>query len=245
VRLLTRWKDRYGAEVIIAKPNFHSRSVFSGTLVAIKMRKLEVKFNKPIYESMCIINISKTCLYEFHHDYTLPMYRDKCKVMYTNTNNLIYLIECDNVYDIMKCNVSRFDTSDYAIDNVYGIPLINKKVPGLMKDENNSAMTEFVGLRAKMYALRVDGKKDTKKDVKDVKDVKNNVVVRSIIFDDYTRCLFDETEMTRKQSCIRSKLHEVYTISETKISLSLYDDKRYILPDSTDTLPWGHYKIPL
>jgi len=102
-------------------------------------------------------------------------------------------------------------------------------------------MTEFVGLRAKMYALRVDGKKDTKK----VKGVKNNVVAQTITFDDYTRCLQDEIEMTRKQSCIRSKLHEVYTISETKIALSPYDDKRYIVPDSTDTLPWGHYKIKL
>jgi len=62
-------------------------------------------------------------------------------------------------------------------------------------------------------------------------------------FDDYTRCLQDEIEMT--QSCIRSKLHEVYTISETKIALSLYDDKQYIIPDSTDTLSWGHYKILL
>jgi len=56
-----------------------------------------------------------------------------------------------------------------------------------------------------------------------------NVVTKSIIFDDYTRCLFDETEMTRKQSCIRSKLHEVYTIFEMKIALSPYDDKRYIV----------------
>jgi len=63
------------------------------------------------------------------------------------------------------------------------------------------------------------------------------------MFDDYTRCLFDEIEM-RKQSCIKSKLHEGYTLSETKIALSPYK-KRYIVLDSTDTLPWGHYKIPL
>jgi len=188
---------------------------------------------------MCILDISKPnkslsqenkCLYEFHHDYMLPMYHEKCKVMYTDTDSLIYLIECDDVYDIMKRDINRFDTSDYAVDNAYGFPLVNKKVPGLMKAENNGAiMTEFVGLRAKMYALRVDGKKDTKK----VKGIKSNVVAKSITFNDYTRCLFDETEMTRKQSCIRSKLHEVYTISETKIALSPYDDKRYILPDST------------
>ncbi|XP_018310248.1 uncharacterized protein [Mycetomoellerius zeteki] len=49
VKLLTKWKGRYGAEVMIAKPNFHSRSVFSENLVAIELRKLEVKFDKPIY----------------------------------------------------------------------------------------------------------------------------------------------------------------------------------------------------
>jgi len=124
--------------------------------------------------------------------------------MYIDTNSLIYHITCDDVYEIMKRDIRRFDRSS----NVYGIPHVNKKVPGLMKDENNSAiMTELVGLKAKMYALRVNSKKDTKK----VKDVKNNVVAKSIMFDDYTQCLFDEIEMTRKQSCIRSKLHEVYT----------------------------------
>ncbi|KYQ51396.1 hypothetical protein ALC60_09506 [Trachymyrmex zeteki] len=69
-------------------------------------------------------------------------------------------------------------------------------------------------------------------------------VARRLIrtFEDYTRCLNDAIEMTRRQSCIRSKLHEVYTISETKIALSPHDDKRYIVSVYTDTLPWGHYR---
>ncbi|XP_036146615.1 uncharacterized protein LOC118646876 [Monomorium pharaonis] len=241
VKLLTKWGGRYGAEAMIAKPNFHSRSVFSKNLVAIELRKLKTKFDKPIYVGMSILDISKTCLYEFHYEYMLPLFHNKCKVMYTDTDSLIYHIECNDVYDIMKRDISRFDTSDYPVDNAYGIPRVNKKKLGLMKDENNGAiMTEFVGLRAKMYALRVDGRKDTKK----VKGVKSNIIARTITFDDYMLCLRNEIEMTRQQTCIRSKLHEVYTIHETKIALSPYDDKRYV--DSTvNTLPWGHYRIPL
>ena len=172
----------------------------------------------------------------------LPLFRDKCKIMYTDTDSLVYNVECENVYETMKRDIARFDTSDYPMDNAYGMPLANKKVPGLMKDENNGViMTEFVGLRAKMYAVRVDGKREIKK----AKGVKGNIVARTITFDDYTRCLNEEIEMTRRQSCIRSKLHDVYTISESKIALSPYDDKRYIVPDSTETLPWGHWRIPL
>ncbi|XP_029672378.1 uncharacterized protein LOC115241009 [Formica exsecta] len=227
VRLVTRWDGRYGAEAMIAKPNFHSRSVFAEDLVAVELRKLEVKFNKPIYVGMCILDVSKNCLYEFHYEYMLPLYRDKCRIMYTDTDSLIYRVECEDMYEDMKRDIDRFDTSDYAVDNAYGISLANKKVPGLMKDENNGAiMTEFVGLRAKMYALRVEGKLDTKK----IKGVKSGVVARTITFDDYARCLRREIEITREQSCVRSKLHEVYTVSESKIALNPYDDKRYIEP---------------
>jgi len=210
VKLITKWDRQYGAEAMIAKPNFSSRSVFAENLIAVEMHKLEVKFDKPIYVGMCILDISKVCLYEFHHEYMSLMYRDKCKIMYFNTDSLIYHIECDDVYKNMKRDIARFDMSDYPANNMYGMPLA-KKVSGLMKDENNGViMIKFFGLRAKMYAVRVDGKKDTKK----VKGVKNNVVARTITFDDYTRCLNEEIEMTRHQSCIRSKLHEVYTISE-------------------------------
>ncbi|XP_025072884.1 uncharacterized protein LOC112552215 [Pogonomyrmex barbatus] len=49
VKLLTKWDERYGAKAMIAKPNFHSRSVFAENLIAVELRTLEIKFNKPIY----------------------------------------------------------------------------------------------------------------------------------------------------------------------------------------------------
>ncbi|XP_070163544.1 uncharacterized protein [Polyergus mexicanus] len=181
-------------------------------------------------------------LYDKNRYYMLPLYRDKCKIMYTDTDSLIYRVECEDIYENMKRDIDKFDTSDYAMDNAYGMPLANKKIPGAMKDENAGAiMTEFIGLRAKMYALRVAGKSDTKR----IKGVKSGVVARTITFDDYARCLRQGIEMKREQFCIRSELHEMYTVSELKIALSPHDDKRYTISGTTDTLPWGHYKIPL
>jgi len=70
--------------------------------------------------------------------------------------------------------------------NTYGMPLVNKKIPDLMKDENNSViMIKFVGFSAKMYAMR--GVMDSKKDTKRAEGIKSNVITRAITFDDYTQ----------------------------------------------------------
>ncbi|KYN03348.1 hypothetical protein ALC62_05813 [Cyphomyrmex costatus] len=99
VRLITYWDGRYGLKVMLAKPNFCSRSIFSEDLVVVELRKLEVMLNKPIYVGMCILEISKIRLYEFHYEYMLPLYRDNYTIMYTDTDSLMYLLTCDNVYE--------------------------------------------------------------------------------------------------------------------------------------------------
>ena len=55
----------------------------------------------------------------------------------------------------------NFDTSKYSKDDNRPLPIgKNKKVIRMMKDElNEKIMTEFVALRAKMYAYRKRDKK--------------------------------------------------------------------------------------
>lgn len=110
-----------------------------------------------------------------------------------------------------------------------------------MKDEMASkCITEFVGLRAKMYSVRVQGHDAIKK----AKGVKSCVVKKQITFHDYLHCIQNSCTLSKTQHSIRSVKHNVFTISTDKVALNPFDDKRYILEDNINTLPWGHYSIP-
>ncbi|XP_023213405.1 uncharacterized protein LOC111616209 [Centruroides sculpturatus] len=185
---------------------------------------------------MSILDLSKHLMYDFHYNVMKPKYEDNIKLLFQNTDSYIYDIKTDDIYQDMKGMINYFDTSDYPQNNQYGIPRVNKKVLGKLEDENNEKiMREFVGLRAKMYALKVEDQV-TKKS----KGVKKCVVKNRISFDDYKNCLFNKTEHSRTMNLIRSKKHEHYSIEVNKKVLSPHGDMRYISEDGINTLPLGH-----
>ena len=227
---------------LVAKPNYRSRKIFSENLVSVHMKKTSLTMNKPVYLGMCILDLSKTIMYDFHYRYIKPKYGNKAKLLFTDTNSLMYEIETEDFYKDISGDVKdRFDTSDYPENHPSGIPTgINKKVLGMMKDEaGGKIIKEFVGLRAKLYSFVMDDGEETKK----CKGVKKQVVESSIRHEDYKTCLTTGKEQLRKQNILRSYNHEVYTEEVNKIALSALDDKRYILKDGVHTLAWGHYKI--
>ena len=234
--------DREKAKKLVAKPNFKHLNIFCKDLVAIHMKKTSLTFNKPVYLGMCILDLSKTIMYEFHYKYIKPKYGDKAKLLFTDTDSLMYEIKTEDFYKDISGDVKdRFDTSDYPPNHPSGIPTgCNKKVLGMFKDEvAGRYIEEFVGLRAKLYSNKMFEGKESKK----CKGVKKSVVKKSITHEDYKNCLFTGKEQLRKMNVIRSHKHDVYTEEVNKVALSSDDDKRYILEDGIDTLAWGHYRI--
>lgn len=225
------------AEKWIARSNFQDRTIFDENLVALHMRKTTLKFNKPITVGMVVLDLSKTLMYEFHYGHMKEKYKDSLKLLYTDTDSFIYDIETEDVYKDMLDDIDLFDTSDYPQDNTYNIPLINKKVIGKMKDETKGkAMSEFIGLRSKMYTYKVGGE-TTKK----LKGVKRVAIETKIDFEDYQKCLFQNNELLVKMNCIRSKKHNLYSIAINKLALSPYDQKRHVFEDKISTVAFGHY----
>ena len=147
-------------------PNYHTTKWFSESFLAIEMKKIKVKMNKPIYLVFSILGSGNTLMYEFWYDYMKPKYKEKAKLCCTDTDSLTTHIKTEDFYkDIADDVDKRFDTSIYA--TALNRPLSigkKKKEIGLMKDElRGRQMKEFVGLRAKTYSCFMDDDKEIKK----------------------------------------------------------------------------------
>ena len=149
---------------LVSEPNHHTTKWFSENLLAIEMKKANVKMNKLVYLALSISEISKTLMYEFLYDYIKPKYQNNAKLCYIDTDSFIINIKTEDFYEDIANDVEkRFDTSHYECHRPLPIGK-NKKVIGLMKDElGGKIMTEFAALRPRTYFyLMDDGNSDKK-----------------------------------------------------------------------------------
>ena len=108
---------------------------------------------------------------------------------------------------------------------------INKKVIGKFKDEvGGKQITHFVGLRPKLYSFKVEDNSEPRK----AKGVKKNVIKNASSFEDYKKCLFSE-EVMKDMNIIRSKNHDIYSMTVNKLALPANDDKRLICENKINT----------
>ena len=67
-----------------------------------------------------------------------------------------------------------------------------------------------------------------------------DVIKNTLSFEDYKKCLFSEEEEVMKcMNIIRSKNHDIYSMTVNKIALSANDDKRLISQDKINTKAIG------
>ena len=155
-------------------------------------------------------------------------------MLFTDTDSLAYEIKSENVYEDFFKLKDLFDFSNYSKDSKFydDDDDDNKKVIGKMKDEYGGVIIdEFVGLKSKTYSIKkVDGSESsTAKGV--------NIATE---FHEFKDVLFNKKIIIHRTKRIQAKKHKIGTYEIDKISLSCFDDKRYVLDDGINTLAYFH-----
>ena len=218
-----------------SKPSFISCKIFNEDLVAVHKTKATLTLNRPAYVGMCILDLSKTLMYDFHYNYIKSKYGDKARLLFTDTDSLTYEIEADDVYQDFWKDKHLFDNSDYPKNSPF-YNNANKKVIGKFKDEAaGMPIVEFVGLRSKMYSYI----KDNEQSSRTAKGIKKNVIKQQLGHDKYKDVLFNKKQMCHTMRLIKSEKHQIGSYVVDKISLSCFDDKRYIHQNGVTSYAYG------
>ena len=99
-----------------------------------------------------------------------------------------------------------------------------------MKDQyEGKTIGDFVGLKSKMYSMKdIDGKNS------------NTAKGVNIAIDEFKHTLFNKKIIRHKMRRIQGRKNKMGAYEINKISLSVFDDKRFVLNDGIHTLAYFH-----
>ena len=176
VKFATTWNER---EAIIQKHGHYiiaGTTMYSENLIGIKLNTPVKKVVKPFFIGFAILPMSKHIVYDFYYN-VLKNTFDKVELLGQDTDSLIVqLSDRGNIVHKM-CEIyksfdfSELDNTSYFYEQLMNflrtgrgkeqvpfiviLPLLQQKLPGpIFKGEHNwPRITEFVGLRPKMFCL--------------------------------------------------------------------------------------------
>ena len=203
----------------VKKPDFISSKIFNENLVAVHNIKQKLYMNQPIYVGFSILDLSKYHMYNFHYGFVKSRYGSDAKLLFTDTDSLCYEITTEDFYQDMYNYKEHFDLSDMHLKQFKNLE--NKKVVGKFKDETQGIpICEFIGLRSKMYSIKLDD--DSEK--KTAKGIVRNVIKNHLKHDNYKHILETGERMNSSMKMIRSFDHDIYTVNVTKVPHMMISD---------------------
>ncbi|XP_053205831.1 uncharacterized protein LOC128390178 [Panonychus citri] len=204
--------------------------------VIFQMKNSAVKMDKPIAVGFTVLELAKLKMFKLHYGQFKPHFGDNMSLLYTDTDSLIYHLKTDNINHDLQILSHLMDFSNYPQShNLFSNE--NKKKIGFVKNEvAGDEILEFIGIKPKLYALKtLSGVKKRAKGVP-------RVSLNKITFDDFHNCLMNESTESGTASRIQSTNHNIQVVSQTKLMITPFEDKRFYL-NKIESVPYGHYNI--
>ena len=211
-----------------------SPKIFDNDLIAIRKGKVTLTLNKPAYVSMCIIDLSKVLMYKFHFDYTKNQYGSNSRLLFTDTDSLMFEVT-EDVYEDFSKDKDMFDFSNYSAESKHYDDSDKLVVDKTKYGTCSVAIKTFYGLNSKMYSFLVDDSSEYKK----TKSVNKNVAATTR-HGECKDALLNKTFLRHSMNSVQNKNHRIGSYKIIKISLSCCDYKIYILNKGCSGVALGY-----
>ena len=100
-----------------SKPSFIFQKIFDNDIVGT--RKSYITLNKPVYNGICKLDLSKVLMYEFHYDYIKNKCGNNSRLLFTDFDSLMFEIKTEDIYEDFSKDKELFDFSNYFAESKY------------------------------------------------------------------------------------------------------------------------------
>ena len=115
-----------------------------------RKKKVSLTLNKQAYVGIYILDLSKVLMYGFHYDSIKNKYDNKPRFLFSDTDNLMYKVWTEDIYEDFSKDNEIFDYSNYWTKSKYYDDL----VVGKMKYETTGVpIQQFVKLKPIIYSF--------------------------------------------------------------------------------------------
>ena len=81
------------------KTKLHVTNIFGNDLASVRKSEVTFTLSKLAYVGMCMLDLNKVFIYEFHYDYIKIKYGNNSSLSITNTGSLVYEIKTRDIYE--------------------------------------------------------------------------------------------------------------------------------------------------
>ena len=86
----------------VAKPSFKDFKIINEEFIIVEHLKSSLKLNRPIFTGVCVLDLSRVLMYDFHYNHMKRLYPgDAARLLFTDTDSLAYVIKTDDIYKDM------------------------------------------------------------------------------------------------------------------------------------------------
>ena len=222
-------RNSYELKKLSSSPNFIRQHILSENLVLCEMipEKLEYKFQYSVAST--ILEFAKLFMYRFWYDTLIPHFHpDLPELLMTDTDSILFSIYCKDFIP-KYANLPLMDFSQFPADHIlhnndHKMELCH------FKDEfpSHYFITEFVGLRAKLYCYRTPKSDEEVTDHVKAKGYNKHAASKNLTFDKFRKCQRSFQTLKLSYTTFRGYDHCLFTIEQFKSVLSNFDSKLYV-----------------